>query len=102
MNKEIASQIILLFESCNQLKFLAEETPDYQYLKTFSSHLYHGLNDLFSLQELQKFESSLAQLLANVIEFQAHNASIMSSEVGEQIQNMKKNIIEIQKLIENE
>lgn len=102
MNKEIASRIIILFESCNQLKLLAEEIPDTQYLKNFAEQLYHGLNDLFLFQELQKFESSLGELLAKVIAFQNNNTAVISSSTNEQMETMKNNLVEIQNLIGNE
>ncbi len=102
MNKEIASRIIILFESCNQLKLLAEEIPDTPYLKNFAEQLYQGLNDLFLLQELQKFESSLGKLLAKVIDYQNNSTAEISSSTNEQMEKMKNNLVEIQNLIGNE
>jgi hypothetical protein len=102
MNKEIASRLIVLFESCNQLKLLAEETTYNQHLKAFAEQLYCGLNDLFLFQELQKFETSLEKLAAKVIDFQDNSSAEIPTLAKGQIENIKKNLIEIQNLIGNE
>jgi hypothetical protein len=102
MNKEIASRLIVLFESCNQLKLLAEETPYNQYPKPFAEQLYCGLNDLFLFQEFHKFAAPLEKLTAKVIEFQGNSSADTPTLAKDQIENMKNNLIEIQNLIGNE
>ena len=102
MNKDIASQIIALFESCNHLKLLAEESPNSEHLKTFAEQFYSGLNDLFLFQELQKFAPPLEKLTAKVIEFQGNSSAEIPALAKDQIEIIKKNLIEIQNLIENE
>ncbi|MCP9746022.1 hypothetical protein EGI24_04915 [Lacihabitans sp. CS3-21] len=102
LNKEIASRLIVLFESCNQLKLLAEEAPSNQHLKPFAEQLYCGLNDLFLFQELHKFAAPLEKLTAKVIEFQGNISAEIPTLAKDQIENIKKNLIEIQNLIGNE
>jgi hypothetical protein len=102
MNKEIASQIVVLFENCNQLKLLAASTPDYPPLRVFADQLYQGLNHLLLIQNLQNFESSLSQIAIEIVDFQTHNSINLSTEVNEQIEKIKIYILEFQKTIENE
>lgn len=102
MNKEITPQIIVLFENCNQLKLLAEETPDSQHIKIFAEQLYSGLNNLFLFQELKKIKPLLVQLRIKVIDFQANNSAKISLSIKEQLENIKINLVTFQHLIENE